>query len=136
MPAQSSAVDVRSIISSIAEFLRIQDWRFSVYVLPLDVLQAAFDENKQATGDEIVYGFTIYDQYERNASIYLASPEDLKDHKANIEEIALHEMLHVLVDGNRAPTDEIASERAVRTLTEILLPRVKRLLRAKKKKPK
>lgn len=96
----------------------LHDWRFEFEVKP-------FAEINPPESDSVVYSRVVWDPAERTATVEVVEMATVPPEwrcGVTLEELVVHELLHVVLSGHTAPDgDDMHAERAVRVLTKCLV---------------
>lgn len=99
---------------------RLDDWTISVTVVQWEDMNPDVE-----LAGSVKYGQANWDPHERVAWIHIVDPHTIPPEYrdgSSLETLLVHELLHVLITGHMAATDDVNFERVVRVLTECLVP--------------
>lgn len=123
---------VRTLLQAAAQLLKMGDWTFQVSIVEPGALES--------DADWFRYGECEWDSAERVAQIRITDPTARLPEGVppfNFDEVLVHELVHVFLDGHRKDTESaaICSERVVRVLTPIIHRQIQKEVSLNAKKP-
>ncbi len=107
----------RTLLTKWIKRFRLTDWNIRLRVVPFASLNTGSD------GGSVKFGEAEWDPYERQAVITIADPATVPEDAPDLEELIVHELLHIVVNGHQLTNDDINFERVVRTLVPCLVRR-------------